>query len=197
MTGGTTRRRNRTTLWGLLGILAVMFGLTAYSETLYRIFCETTGYGGATRVATGPSDRVLDRTIKVRFNADIASDLPWTFRPSQRDITVRIGERALAFYTATNNSDRPVTGQATYNVMPEKTGQYFNKIQCFCFEEQTLAPHQTVEMPVSFFVDPAIAANRNANDISEIVLSYTFFRAANDGKNDRRVSRLAPETTKN
>jgi len=197
MTGSAGRRRNRTTLWGLLGILAVMFGLTAYSETLYRIFCETTGYGGSTRVATATSGRVLDRMITVRFNADVASDLPWTFRPSQRDVTVRIGERALAFYTATNNSDRPVTGQATFNVTPEKTGQYFNKLQCFCFEEQTLAPHQTVEMPVTFFVDPEIASNRNANDVREIILSYTFFRAANDGKNDPRVSRLDPKTGKN
>ena len=181
----------------MLGILAVMFGLTAYSETLYRIFCETTGYGGSTRVATATSGRVLDRMITVRFNADVASDLPWTFRPSQREVTVRIGERALAFYTATNNSDRPVTGQATFNVTPEKTGQYFNKLQCFCFEEQTLAPHQTVEMPVTFFVDPEIASNRNANDVREIILSYTFFRAANDGKNDPRVSRLDPKTGKN
>jgi cytochrome c oxidase assembly protein subunit 11 len=181
--------RKRATLYGLFGILAVMFGLTAYSETLYRLFCEATGYGGTTRIATGPAGRVLDRTVTVRFNADIAPDLPWSFRPSQKEITVRVGERALAFFTATNKADRPVTGQATFNVTPEKSGQYFNKIQCFCFEEQTLAAHQTVEMPVSFFVDPDIAQNRNADDVKEITLSYTFFRAANDGKHDKRLSR--------
>ena len=181
--------RNRATLWGLLGVLAVMLGLTAYSENLYRMFCQATGYGGTTRTAQGPADRVLDRTVTVRFNADVAPDLPWTFRPSQRSITVRVGERALAFYTATNNSDRAVTGQATFNVTPEKSGQYFDKIQCFCFEEQTLAPHQTAEMPVSFFVDPAMEANRNVDDVTEIILSYTFFRAANDAKNDKRLSR--------
>jgi cytochrome c oxidase assembly protein subunit 11 len=181
--------RKRATLYGLFGILAVMFGLTAYSETLYRLFCEATGYGGTTRIANGPAGRVLDRTVTVRFNADIAPDLPWSFRPSQKEITVRVGERALAFFTATNKADRPVTGQATFNVTPEKSGQYFNKIQCFCFEEQTLAAHQTIEMPVSFFVDPDIAKNRNAEDVKEIILSYTFFRAANDGKNDKRVSR--------
>jgi cytochrome c oxidase assembly protein subunit 11 len=180
----------RATLWGLLGVLAVMFGLTAYSETLYRMFCEATGYGGTTRVATGESGRVLDRTVKVRFNADVAPGLPWTFRPAQREIAVRVGERGLAFFTATNNSDRPITGQATFNVTPEKTGQYFNKVQCFCFTEQTLEPHQTVQMPVSFFIDPDIAANRNADDVTDIILSYTFFRAPSDSKNDKRVSRV-------
>jgi cytochrome c oxidase assembly protein subunit 11 len=183
------RHRNRATLWGLLGVLAIMFGLTAYSETLYRMFCESTGYGGTTRVATAASDRVLDRTVRIRFDSSVAPGLPWTFKPAQREITVRIGERALAFYTATNTSDRSVTGQATFNVTPEKTGQYFNKIQCFCFEEQTLAPHQTVQMPVSFFVDPGMVANRNSADVTEIILSYTFFRAESDAKTDKRLSR--------
>ena len=179
----------RATLWSLLGVLAVMFGLTAYSETLYRLFCEATGYGGTTRVATGDAARVLDRTVTVRFNADVAPGLPWTFRPAQRELTVHVGERGLAFFTATNNSNHAVTGQATFNVTPEKTGQYFNKIQCFCFTEQTLEPHQTVQMPVSFFVDPDIAANRNADDVTDIILSYTFFRAPSDSKNDTHASR--------
>jgi cytochrome c oxidase assembly protein subunit 11 len=183
------RNRNRLTLYSLLGVLGIMLGLTAYSETLYRMFCAATGYGGTTRVATGPADRVLERTMTIRFNADVATDLPWTFKPMQREIKVRVGERGLAFFTATNNSNRAVTGQATFNVTPEKTGQYFNKIQCFCFDEQTLAAHQTVEMPVSFFVDPDIAKNRNDDDVTDIILSYTFFRAANDGKIDKRLSR--------
>lgn len=179
----------RATLWGLLGILAVMFGLTAYSETLYRLFCAATGYGGTTRVATGESGQVLDRTMTIRFNADVAPDLPWTFRPAQREITVHVGERGLAFFTATNNSNRTVVGQATFNVTPEKSGQYFNKVQCFCFSEQTLEPHQTVQMPVSFFIDPDIVNNRNEDDVTDIILSYTFFRAPSDIKSDKRVSR--------
>jgi cytochrome c oxidase assembly protein subunit 11 len=176
--------RNRATVAGLLGILAVMFGITAYSKTLYRLFCEATGYEGTTRKAIAESDRVLERKVTVRFDAQTAPDLPWSFRPSQKEITVRVGERALAFYTATNRVDRPVTGQATFNVTPDKSGQYFSKLSCFCFEEQTLAPHQTVEMPVSFFIDPEIVKNRNANDVTEIVLSYTFFRAPADAKNE-------------
>jgi cytochrome c oxidase assembly protein subunit 11 len=179
----------RATLWGLLGMLAVMFGLVSYSETLYRTFCAVTGYGGTTRVATGDAAEVLDRTVRVRFNTDVAPDLPWTFKPMQHQITIHVGERGLAFFTATNNSDRAVTGQATFNVTPEKSGRYFNKVQCFCFSEQTLEPHQTVEMPVTFFVDPDIANNHNNDDVTDIILSYTFFRAANDGKTDKRVSR--------
>jgi cytochrome c oxidase assembly protein subunit 11 len=179
----------RATLWSLLGVLAVMFGLTAYSETLYRIFCAATGYGGTTRVATGEAGQILDRMMTIRFNADVAPGLPWTFRPAQREVTVHVGERGLAFFTATNNSDRPVVGQATFNVTPEKSGQYFNKVQCFCFSEQTLAPHQTVQMPVSFFIDPEIVKNRNEDDVTDIILSYTFFRAPSDIKNDKRVSR--------
>jgi len=183
--------RKRITVWALFAVLCGMFGLVSYSETLYRMFCAATGYGGTTRTATGPAARVLDRTIVVRFNTDVAPDLPWTFRPMQNKVTMRVGERALAFFTATNNSDRAVTGQATFNVTPEKSGQYFNKIQCFCFNEQTLASHQTVEMPVTFFIDPDIGKNRNANDVKDIILSYTFFRVANDGKNDKRVSSRA------
>jgi cytochrome c oxidase assembly protein subunit 11 len=176
--------RNRATVVSLLGILAMMFGLTAYSETLYRLFCEATGYEGTTRKATAESDRVLGRKVTVRFDAQTAPDLPWSFRPSQKEITVKVGERALAFYTATNRADRAVTGQATFNVTPDKAGQYFSKLACFCFEEQTIAARQTVEMPVSFFVDPEIVKNRNANDVTEIVLSYTFFRAPTDAKNE-------------
>ena len=182
--------KNRRTVLGLLGILVVMFGLTAYSETLYRLFCEATGYEGTTRRVTAEAGRVLERRVTVRFDAQTAPDLPWSFHPSQKEMTVRVGERALAFYTATNRADRAVTGQATFNVTPDKSGQYFSKIACFCFEEQTLAAHQTVEMPVSFFIDPEIVNNRNANDVTEIVLSYTFFRAPSDTKNEpARLSR--------
>ena len=179
----------RATAWALFGVLCAMFVLVSYSQTFYRAFCAATGYGGTTRVASGPAARMLERTMTVRFNSDVAPDLPWTFRPMQREVTVKVGERGLAFFTATNNSDRAVTGQATFNVTPEKTGQYFNKIQCFCFNEQTLAPHQTVEMPVTFFVDPDIANNHNDDDVKDIILSYTFFRAADDGKTDKRLSR--------
>jgi len=177
MTRAGLRRRNRATVAGLVAILGLMTGLVATSETLYRLFCEATGYGGTTQRADAESGRVLERTVTVRFDANVDPALPWSFRPVQKEMTVRVGERALAFYTATNNAPRAVAGQATFNVTPDKAGLYFNKIACFCFTEQSLAAGQTVQMPVSFFVDPKIAEDRNAGDVTAITLSYTFFRA--------------------
>jgi len=126
-------------------------------------------------VAERAPEVALDRTIRVRFNADVDPRLPWSFRPAQGTMEVRLGEQNLAFYEAVNRSDRPVVGAATYNVTPHRAGYYFSKIACFCFEEQTLAPGQAVEMPVSFFVDPAILDDPSARDVREITLSYTFF----------------------
>jgi cytochrome c oxidase assembly protein subunit 11 len=183
------RKRNRLTLYGLLGVLGIMLGLTAYSETLYRMFCAATGYGGTTRTATGTSGQVLDRMVTVRFNADVATDLPWTFKPMQREIKMRVGERGLAFFTATNNSNRAVTGQATFNVTPEKTGQYFNKIQCFCFTKQVLKSGQSANLGVAFFVDPAIATDPLTKDVTAVTLSYTFFPAKSESKSVAQVTR--------
>ena len=158
-----------------VGVILGMVGLTAASVPLYRLFCAVTGYGGTTSVAERAPAEALDRTITVRFNADVDSKLPWGFRPAQRVMEVRIGEQNLAFYEAVNRADRPVVGSATYNVTPHQAGYYFSKIACFCFDEQTLQPGEAVEMPVSFFVDPAILDDPDARDLREITLSYTFF----------------------
>jgi cytochrome c oxidase assembly protein subunit 11 len=172
---GSARGKTVTVLLASLAICG-MLGLTAAAVPLYRLFCQVTGYGGTTQVAEALPAEPLAQTIKVRFNADIDPDLPWSFRPLQREVEVRIGEQHLAFYRAQNHSDRAVAGQAVYNVTPFKAGAYFDKIACFCFEEQRLAPGEEVDMPVSFFVDPAILDDPNTRALTTITLSYTFFR---------------------
>lgn len=169
------RGRVRLTVTLLCSAVALMGGLAYASVPLYQLFCQVTGYGGTTQVADQGADEILDRTIKVRFNADTASGLPWEFRPAQREIELRVGETGMAYYTAINHSDRPVVGTASYNVTPLKAGPYFSKIDCFCFTEQKLAPGEKAEMPVTFFVDPEIADDKNMDDITTITLSYTFF----------------------
>jgi cytochrome c oxidase assembly protein subunit 11 len=159
----------------LTGVIVGMLALTAAAVPLYRLFCQTTGYGGTTQRAEAAPGGQLDRTIRVRFNADVAPDLPWSFAPEQHQIEVRIGEQNLAFYRARNRSEHPIVGQATYNVTPFKAGPYFSKIACFCFEEQILQPGEEVDMPVSFYVDPAILSDPNTRDVHTITLSYTFF----------------------
>ncbi len=165
----------------LLAILGAMGTLTAYSVELYEVFCRVTGYGGTTQIAERASDRIVDRQITIRFNADTSSGLPWRFEPVQDSITLRAGQQALAFYRAESNADRPVAGTATFNVTPSKAGQYFNKIDCFCFTEQRLDPGQVADLPVQFFIDPAIVDDPNLDDVTTITLSYTFFKAAGRG----------------
>lgn len=160
----------------LAGVVATMLVFAYASVPLYRLFCQKTGYGGTTQVAKTGSTTVVDREITVRFNADTHRDLPWHFRPLQTEIKVKIGENALAFYESENWSDKPVCGMATYNVTPDKAGIYFNKVACFCFEEQVLSPQQRVEMPVQFFIDPDFAKDPDLRDVNTITLSYTFFR---------------------
>ncbi|RME61657.1 MAG: cytochrome c oxidase assembly protein [Alphaproteobacteria bacterium] len=159
-----------------LTMLALMTALVAASVPLYRLFCQVTGYGGTTRVAVGADVPVLARTVRVRFSASTERDMPWQFKPAQRVVDIKLGERALAFYEAYNPTDQPITGQATYNVAPFEAGPYFVKIDCFCFTEQTLAPGQRVQMAVSYYVDPALADDHKLDDIDEITLHYTFFR---------------------
>jgi cytochrome c oxidase assembly protein subunit 11 len=158
-------------------VVLAMLTLGFASAPLYRLFCNVTGYGGTTmRVGEAAlPGAVAGRTIDVRFDANHASSLPWSFKPEVAVQTVTIGARNIAFFTATNLSDRPVTGTATYNVTPNQSGQYFSKIQCFCFTQQTLAPGQTVRMPVIFFVSPDLLGDPDAKGISEITLSYTFY----------------------
>jgi len=157
-----------------------MTGLAFASVPLYRLFCQVTGYGGTTQVAERAPGRVFERRITVRFNADVNPKLPWHFQPLERAVTLRVGEPGLAFYRAVNLTDQPVSGTATFNVTPLKAGQYFNKTQCFCFDEQRLEAGEAVEMGVSFFIDPAILEDRNLDDVTTVTLSYTFFRSLED-----------------
>ncbi len=166
--------RNSRTVLGLVGVVAGMGALTAASVPLYDLFCRVTGYGGTPSIAEATTGTVLDETIRVRFDANSVASMNWTFRPLQPDVTVRIGEEALVFYEAINHSDKPVTGRAIYNVAPEVTGYYFDKIECFCFTEQTLQPGERVEMPISFFIDPDIVNDPDTARVRDITLSYTF-----------------------
>ncbi len=173
----TTRRGNkRVTALVLSGVVMGMVGVSFASVPLYRLFCEVTGYGGTPRtVGVTASDTVTDHTVTVRFDANVNRELPWRFRPEQRQVTVKLGEERLIHYEAVNLSDRPVTGTATFTVTPYKAAQYFAKIECFCFTEQRLEPGQSISMPVVFYVDPVILEDRNAQDVTVITLSYTFF----------------------
>lgn len=151
-------------------------GAMAYAAVpLYEMFCKATGYGGTTQRVEQASDVILDQTIKVRFDANTGPGLPWTFEPVQREVELRIGETVQILYKARNNSSKATTGQATFNVTPEQTGAYFNKVQCFCFTETTLKPGEELEMPVVFFVDPEIVKAVETKGIHTITLSYTFY----------------------
>jgi cytochrome c oxidase assembly protein subunit 11 len=179
------RRNLRTGVLAFAGALA-MLGLGYAAVPLYQMFCQVTGFGGTTMKATeGDAARAAARatgqTISIRFDASTPADLPWTFRPSKPTETVTIGERDIATYVARNDSLQTVTGMATFNVAPEQAGKYFNKIQCFCFTEQTLAPGQEVTMPVLFFVDPAMLDDPDMKGVEQITLSYTFHRTKTPG----------------
>lgn len=169
------RRNGRTGL--IMALVALgMAGLAFASVPLYRLFCQVTGFGGTPQAALGgAAPGAVGERISVRFDGTVSHALPWRFAPEQHTRDVAIGERAIAFYTARNLSDRAVAGTATFNVTPASAGQYFTKIQCFCFTEQTLQPGEEVRMPVVFYVDPRILQDRDASRISEITLSYTFY----------------------
>ena len=172
---------------GLIGIVAGMAGLAYASVPLYRLFCQVTGYGGTTQVAAAAPGASEARRITVRFDATVSPSLPWRFEPTARAVEVAVGEERLAYFRATNLSDRPATGMATFNVTPHKAGLYFKKIACFCFDRQVLEPGESVEMPVSFYVDPEIAGDPNLDEVRTITLSYTFFLAVGeDAATDRR-----------
>lgn len=159
-----------------VSVVILMGGLAWASVPFYDWFCRVTGFGGATNVASGDSDVILDQTIRVRFDASLERDMPWTFKPEVREVEIRIGETGLAFYEAHNPLDVPIAGQASYNVTPFQAGAFFDKIECFCFTEQVLMPGETVMMPVSFFVDPAIVNDREGQYVHTITLSYTFYQ---------------------
>ena len=159
--------------------ISVMLVLVAYSPTFYRWFCAATGFGGTTQRAETDSGKVSNRVITVRFDSNVALGLPWRFEPPQQEVEVHLGEQQLVFFTAENLTDQAIVGHATFNVTPPTTGIYFNKIQCFCFDEERLNAHQKVDMPVVFFVDPDMASDSETRNIDTITLSYTFFRSVN------------------
>jgi cytochrome c oxidase assembly protein subunit 11 len=160
----------------LVGLVAGMVGLSFAAVPLYRIFCQATGYNGTPKRANRGADKVLDRTMTVRFDANVDKHLDWSFVPVKNKMDVKIGETALAFFKATNNSDHAITGSAIFNVSPQQIAPYFNKIQCFCFTKQTLAPGASKEMPVTFFVDPKMADDIDTKNLTEVTLSYTFYQ---------------------
>lgn len=178
MTPGQRRRgRNRTTAVITLGFVFGMVGMSFAAVPLYKLFCQVTGYGGTTQRADEASDRILDRVVKVQFDANIDTALGWTFAPAQRSVDVRLGETALIDYTVTNLTGHDTVGTAIFNVTPESAGIYFSKIQCFCFTEQHLAAGESATLPVLFFVNPALADDPILDYIDTITLSYTFYPA--------------------
>jgi cytochrome c oxidase assembly protein subunit 11 len=176
------RGNPRRTALMAAGIALAMLALGFASVPLYRIFCQVTGYRGTTQRATEAQLATLAdpragavRTVSVRFDSNVAQGMPWQFYPEQRRVTVKVGARNMAVFIARNMSDKPVTGQASFNVTPDQAGPYFTKIQCFCFTQQTLAPGQEVRMPVLFFVDRKFLDDPDDKDVQEITLSYTFY----------------------
>jgi cytochrome c oxidase assembly protein Cox11 len=154
-----------------------MVGLVSVSVPLYRLFCAVTGFGGTTQRVEANTAKPSDRVIAVQFSTSVAPGMPWRFEPEQREVKINLGEDKLVLFSAENPTDAAIVGRATFNVTPLKTGIYFKKIQCFCFNEERLEPHQKVDMPVQFYVDPALATDPSTSDVTTITLSYTFFRA--------------------
>ena len=167
----------RLTVGAICLTLAVMAGITSYAPTLYRLFCSATGAAGTTQRAASDTAKVATREVTVLFDTNVAPGLNWRFVPMQRSVKVHLGQDALVFFEAQNLSDHAIVGHAAFNVTPEKSGIYFKKIQCFCFNEERLAPGATVQMPVDFYVDPALGTDPSTQDVHEITLSYTFFES--------------------
>ncbi|MET0597430.1 MAG: cytochrome c oxidase assembly protein [Mesorhizobium sp.] len=175
------RRRNRVVVAACLAFFGGMLGMAFAAVPLYQAFCQLTGYGGTTQRVEQYADRVLDRPITVRFDANVAGGLPWRFQPVQRQVTMKIGETAKIGYRAENVLDTRSAGRASFNVTPELAGAYFNKLECFCFTDTTLEPGEGLDMPVVFYVDPDIADVPELKDLKTITLSYTFFPIEPDG----------------
>lgn len=185
-------RRNRRTGLVAAGVVVGMVGLSFAAVPLYDLFCRMTGFGGTPMIGQAAPGAVGDRKITVRFNATTHSSLPWRFTPEQPSVTLRLGEEGLAFYSATNRAETPVTGISLYNVTPEKVGRYFHKVACFCFEQQTLSPGERVDMPVTFWVDPKIAEDPSTRDVTTITLSYSFYRTMEDAQKAGAMANAGP-----
>ncbi|MDY8108533.1 cytochrome c oxidase assembly protein [Fulvimarina sp. 2208YS6-2-32] len=186
-----TRRRGMVIAASCTAFIFGMVGAAYASVPLYELFCQVTGYGGTTQRADANQLETSDETIVVRFDGNTANGLPWTFRPNDRSMTVQLGATSETSYRAVNNSDRPVKGQALFNVTPDAAGIYFNKIACFCFDEQTLQPGESVDMPITFFIDPDITKAEELQNGYAITLSYTFFPLENSGE----IAKAAPSGT--
>lgn len=186
-------KRSNTAIAGGLAVLVMgMAGLSFAAVPLYRIFCEATGYGGTPQIRGAAGPGATAGAMVVRFNATTSPGLPWRFTPGEASATVKLGEDRLAYYVGRNLAPQAVTGMATYNVTPEKAGRYFHKTQCFCFDEQTLTPGQEMNFPLSFWVDPAIAADPDTRDVKVITLSYTFFRSLDDAARNGGLDKAGP-----
>jgi len=164
-----------------------MVGAAYAAVPLYKLFCQATGFDGTVRKAVTKPTKVLDRKVEVRFDANVRT-LPWDFQPMQTSQQIRIGDTGLAFFKVTNKGDKPMTGRALYNVVPEQAGAYFQKLECFCFSNQTIEPGQTVEFPVVYFVDPGFVTDQDTKDKSTITLSYTFFPAVPDAAGTKQAA---------
>ena len=176
------KRRARRIAVGCLAFSMGMLGAAYASVPLYELFCQVTGYGGTTQRAEANELAVSDRSITVRFDSNASPGVPWTFRPTERQVSVKLGETRQTAYRVRNNSDQPVTAMATFNVTPQAAGVYFNKLYCFCFDEQTLQPGEEVDMPIVFFVDPALLEREELKGAPPITLSYTFFPVDNPSR---------------
>lgn len=181
--------KNAMVIAPCLAAIGIMCVLVAYSPTLYRMFCAATGFAGTTQRVAADTAKVSKQTITVAFDTNVAPGLPWRFVPDQGAVTVHLGEQKLVYFTAENLSNRTLVGHATFNVTPLRSGIYFNKIQCFCFSNEKLAPHEKVKMPVVFYVDPAFGKDPDMGDIAQLTLGYTFFRSI-DPQNAKDLSRF-------
>ncbi len=186
------RRGNRIIAIVFSAVAVGMVGLSFAAIPLYRMFCQATGYAGTPKIGAAPAPGGNGQTIRVRFNADTNPGLPWIFAPDEPSVTVLLGEDHLAAYHATNKARSEMTGVALYNVTPEKAAKYFHKTACFCFNQQTLEGGQSMEFPLSFWIDPAIAADPNTRDVHEVTLSYTFFRSLDDADKAGAVAKAGP-----
>ncbi|HUZ66177.1 MAG TPA: cytochrome c oxidase assembly protein [Beijerinckiaceae bacterium] len=187
-------RKNAIVLGGVIAIIALMLSIVAYSPTLYRWFCSATGYGGTTVRVAADHAKISKREVTVSFDTNVAPGLPWRFAPEQGPVKVHLGQQKLVFFSAQNMSNHAIVAHATYNVTPQRSGLYFKKIQCFCFNEERLEAHQKVDMPVVFFVDPALASDPTTAAVHDITLSYTFFRSVVP-QQGKELSRLDAEAT--
>jgi cytochrome c oxidase assembly protein subunit 11 len=189
MTNGS---RNAILGWAVSAAIFGMVGISFAAVPLYRLFCAATGYGGTPNISSAVAPGSTGQSVRVRFNADTNPGLPWTFAPEQLEVALNLGDEKVAFYRATNLSDRPTTGMALYNVTPEKVGKYFHKTACFCFNKQTLSANQSMEFPVSFWVDPSIRNDPNTADVKVITLSYTFFPSLKDAEASGALEKAGP-----